>query len=144
MVTLGESGFHSKLCLYNLYSLFLPRGIYLIYSNSNAITLFIPFPPICSILVFIPLPRCSIYLPGFMSHLRLLIPILLSLHSQFLSLLLVLIQALFSLLWLHANLPALLLYLSHSPTCSQSQSPLFNLSVFSSQCHFPLSFSFSA
>lgn len=112
--------------------------------NSNAITLFISFPPICSILVFIPLPRCPIYLPGFMSHLRLLIPILLSLHSQFLSLLLVLIQALFSLLWLHANLPALLLYLSLSPTCSQSQSPLFNLSVFSSQCHFPLSFSFSA
>lgn len=107
---------------HNLYSSFLPH-----------ITLFVPLPPVCSILVFILLLYCPIHLPGFMSSPYTFYP-----NPNFLAQPLSappplpdsFPSFLFSLLWLHANLPALLLYLSLFPTCSQSQSSLSDLSVF--------------
>lgn len=108
-------------------------------------TLFVSLPPVCSILVLILLSYCLIHLPGFTSFPYVFYPNpnflaqpasapppLPGSHPSFL----------FSLLWLHANLPALLLHLSLFPTCLQSQCPLFSLGGFSSLCHFLLFFFF--
>lgn len=98
---------------------------------------FVPLPPVCSILILILLPYCPIHLPGFMFFPYMFYPNPDSLHSQLLPLLLslVLIQAF--IFFYFDFMPT---FLPFCPTCLQSQSPLFNLSVFILTCHFLLSF----
>lgn len=105
-------------------------GLFLLH-----VTLFVPLPPGCSVRVFILLPYCPIHLPGFMSLPYSSYPILISLHCQLLPLLLslVLIQAFFSLPWLHANLFAILLYLSLFPLAHSPDLP-FSISVLFPHC----------